>query len=82
MSRVDATVSRAIYEIEIDHNTNLPTGMKLTILTGVKSGDGKKKNKSLETNKEHVAFHLNYSFQQFNEVAKFDIPKEAQKLLR
>ena len=79
---MDATVSRAIYEIKIDHETNLPTSIKLSILTAVRSGDGKKKDKSLETNKEHVAFHLNYRLQQFGEVAKFEIPKDAAKLLR
>ncbi|MFQ5654990.1 MAG: hypothetical protein ACE5GW_09695 [Planctomycetota bacterium] len=79
LSRVDKTTTRCYYEIDINHDTQLPRSIRMVVLTGVKSGD---KKKGSFGNEEHVAFHFDYSIEAFNEVASVKVPRAAQKILR
>ncbi len=79
MSGADKTIANAYYEIEIDPKTTLPVRVKVTVLTGRKSGTEKKDGKILGG--EHVAFHSEYLLSDFGKVQSPKIPAEAQKLL-
>ena len=80
LSRVDKTVSRSVLEITINHDTGLPEKIEIVLLTGVKGTDGKD-DRRLE-DEEHVAIHFNYALGAINEVASFDIPAPARKIMR
>ena len=77
LSRVDKTISRCFLTIDLNPLTQFPEKIKLTVLTGVKGNE----DKTLEK-EEHVAFHFEYKISRRNEVARFDVPKRAFKLMR
>ncbi len=79
MSRVDATVTDVSYEIVIDPKTYLPQTMRVAILTGIRGKT--KKGDSLDSDEEHIAFHLSYSFDEYGKLKPLEIPKGARKLL-
>ncbi|HIN79648.1 MAG TPA: hypothetical protein EYN00_01090 [Planctomycetes bacterium] len=80
MSRVDKTITRCLIDVDIDLETNLPRGIKMTVLTGVRGG-GKSSDGNAFGDNEHVAFHFDYKLDPKKTVARFDIPREAQKLM-
>lgn len=84
MSRADKTTTRCTFEIDLDPETRLPRSIQMTVLTGVKGDDGKtaKGDRAFKDGVEHVAFHFNYTIDTQSELASFDIPKEARKLMR
>lgn len=75
---MDKTRSQAIFEIDVDLATNLPKSIKMIVLTGVRGGDDDK----AIGNQEHVAFHFDYNLKDYGKVAAFEVPKQAQKLLK
>ncbi len=56
----------------------------MVVLTGVKgaTSDADKGKKSFDEGIEHVAFHFNYSIDTNREVARFEIPRAAAKLMK
>ena len=56
----------------------------MTVLTGVKGAGGTapKRDKAFKDGIEHVAFHFDYSIDAKTDVARFEIPREAVKLMR
>ena len=80
MSRVDKTITNAFYEITFDTKTNLPKNIRLTVLTG-RRGATEKEGQKIKGG-EHVAFHFEYSFSDYNKILPPQIPVEAQRLLR
>ena len=58
--------------------------MKEKSITGVKGVGGKsaKGDKAFVEGTEHVAFHFDYTIDSNREVARFEIPRAARKLLK
>jgi len=85
LSRADKSVTRCTIEIDIDPKTQLPRSIQMIVLTGVRGATDEKSKeagKSFAEGVEHVAFHFNYTIDPNHDVAKFEIPKEARKLMR
>ena len=79
MSRVDKTRTTAIYEIEYDRNTLLPTRISMLVLAG-RQGEESKDPEFGDV--EHVVFCATYQLFAFGEVEPFDIPMEVRRILR
>ena len=56
----------------------------MIVLTGVKgaTSEADKGKKSFDEGIEHVAFHFDYTIDTNREVAKFQIPRKAAKLMK
>ena len=80
MSSLDKSLTNAYLDIEIDHATQLPVSMKVVLLAATKGETEVDKAKKIVGGK-HVSFHFNYTFSDFNQVEKPNVPKEAQRLL-
>ena len=72
-------MTNAYYEIEIDHETQLPTSIRMTVLTG-RRGSTITKGKKI-VGGEHVAFHFNYALSDFGAEKAPSIPPEANRIL-
>lgn len=78
-------MTRCTIEIDIDPKTQLPRSIQMIVLTGVRGATDEKSKEagnSFAEGVEHVAFHFNYTIDPNHDVAKFEIPKEARKLMR
>lgn len=82
-------MTRCTIEIDLDPKTQLPRGIHMVVLTGVRGTTSEKakgtpegRDKALGEGVEHVAFHFRYTIDPNHDVAKFEIPKEAAKLMR
>jgi hypothetical protein len=83
LSRADKSITRCTIDIDIDPKTQLPRGIQMKVLTGVRGSTSEgSKDKALGGGVEHVAFHFDYSIDPNHDVAKFQIPKEAAKLMK
>jgi hypothetical protein len=83
LSRADKTVTRCTIDIDLDPATQVPRAMHMIVLTGVRGEDGKApKGKAFDGGTEHVAFHFDYKLDTQREVARFEIPRDAQKLMK
>jgi hypothetical protein len=83
LSRADKTVTRCTIDIDIDPATQIPRAIHMIVLTGVRGETGKAtKGKAFDSGTEHVAFHFEYQIDSQKEIARFEIPKEAQKLMK
>jgi hypothetical protein len=84
LSRADKTVTRCFLDIDLDPKTQTPRSIHMTVLTGVKGATGEtpKGDKSFEEGIEHVAFHFAYTIDTGAQVPRFEIPKDAAKLMR
>ncbi len=76
---MDKTATNAFYVIEVDHETKLPKGITLTVLTGRK-GDTIVKGGRI-VGGDHVAFHFEYTISNYEKVEAPEIPAAARKLL-
>jgi len=72
-------MTNAYYRIQLNPKTNLPTSIRVVILTGTRDGTESKDKKI--TGGKHVAFHFEYELTEFGKLKKPVIPAEAQKLL-
>lgn len=79
MSRADKTATNAYYDVQLDPKTQMPTHMRVLLLTGQK-GATKIKNKKI-VGGDHVAFHFEYKLSQFGRKQE-TIPTDAQAMLR
>ncbi len=68
----------------MDPKTQLPRSINMIVLTGVKgaTSEADKGKKSFDEGIEHVAFHFDYTIDTNREVAKFQIPRKAAKLMK
>ena len=84
MSRADKSVTRCFLDIDVDPKTELPRSIQMTVLTGVRGAtDGDEKGeKSFAEGVEHVAFHFDYAIETPSDAVRFEIPREAAKLMR
>ena len=84
MSRADKSVTRCFLDIDVDPETELPRSIQMTVLTGVRGATdaGEKGDKSFADGVEHVAFHFDYSIETPEDAVRFEIPREAAKLMR
>ncbi len=76
MSRADKATTRVVYEIEIDHATKMPVGIDMIVTTQIRPEEGK------ASNGQHLAFKFDYTLGKFNEIKRFDVPRDAAKLLK
>jgi len=75
---VEKSITRCFYEIAFEKETFRPTDITMVVLVGVK---GEKPDPKLETG-EHVAFTFSYSFSNYGEIARLNVPSDAAKILR
>jgi hypothetical protein len=81
LSRADETVTRCVIEIDIDPASRMPRTIHLMLLTGVVGGTAPKEH-AFDAGVEHMAFHYVHTFDTARQFAPFEIPKDAQKLLK
>ncbi|MBI4607160.1 MAG: hypothetical protein HY721_34790 [Planctomycetes bacterium] len=77
---MDKSLTNALYEIEIDPQTQLPITIKMLLLAATKGETEVNKAKKIVGGR-HVAFHFRYDLSDFGKVEKPKIPQEAQRLL-
>lgn len=64
------------YEIEIDRSSNLPTAIRMLVLTGVRdTGDA-------TNDGQHVVFQFDWTITDVNALEPFSMPRSILKLLR
>lgn len=76
---MDKRITNASYTVEVDPRTQVPVGIRMTVLAGRKGAT--ELNKTTIVGGEHVAFHFEYTLSAFDEVDPLRIPPQAQKLL-
>ncbi len=84
LSRADKTTTSCTIDIDLDPATRTPRGIHMTVLTGVHGATEKaaKGKKAFDEGVEHVAFHFDYTIDVGDDVARFEIPREAAKLMK
>ena len=84
LSRADRTTTGCSMEIDLDPETRVPTAIRMTVLTGVRGATEKaeKGAGAFDEGIEHVAFHFQYEIDTNREIARFEVPREAAKLLK
>ncbi len=76
---MDKTLTNAIYDIEIDEKTYLPTKIRVLVMAGTRDGTEREGRKIVGG--KHVAMHFTYDLKDFGEIEKPEIPKPAAKLI-